>query len=343
MIVQFEKCELKIDQIHKEEFSKESFTEHEKKVIELIQGWLKKELKFEFKTSGSTGKAKSIVIERKIIEYSCESTMSRIDPDRKFRTALLCLSADMIGGAMVVFRALQFGLNLTVLKPTSNPFDSLPDNSEYDLTSMVPMQLKGIKPSQLETFQCILVGGAPFHGKIENSRTKVYATFGMTETVSHFALRPIEKNEYECIGDAKIEERDDGKLSVVGTLTDHQRLVSSDMITFISKDRFRWLGRADFVINSGGVKINPEVVEEQLKRYFDRKFCISSLPDERLGEMIVLIVEGSPFELSFDTDTLEKYEIPKEVYFLDHFVLTDSQKIDRLKTKGQLIKQLNHH
>ncbi|MEP5613340.1 MAG: AMP-binding protein [Cyclobacteriaceae bacterium] len=340
MVVQFEKCELKIDQIHKEEFSKESFIEHEIKVIELIQRWLSKEPNFRFKTSGSTGNAKTILIERKKIEYSCESTMDKIDPGRTFSSALLCLNPEMIGGAMVVFRSLVRNLNLHVLKPTSKPLDQLGRKSTFDLTSLVPLQIDQAGPQQLDLFRAILVGGAPLIAPIINSSAKIYETFGMTETVSHFALKEQGLAEYECIGDTLIEEQSDSSLAIKGSLTDHNLLKTNDLIEFISSKKFKWIGRSDFVINSGGIKINPEVVEAKISPFLDRRFFIAALPDEKLGNKAVLIIEGSPYDPALDFSELEKYQKPKGIHFLERFALTSSQKIDRFKTKGLLIKQL---
>ncbi|MEP1093518.1 MAG: AMP-binding protein [Cyclobacteriaceae bacterium] len=342
MVVQFEKCELKIDQIHKEEFSKESFIEHEIKVIELIQGWLRKEPNFWFKTSGSTGDAKTILIERKKIEYSCESTMNKIDPDHKFGSALLCLSPEMIGGAMVVFRSLVRGLDLRVVKPVSNPLELLSEKSTFDLTSLVPMQIQQARSQQLNMFRTILVGGAPLTDHVIHSSAMVYETFGMTETVSHFALKILGQAEYECIGDTLIEKQSDNTLAINGSLTDHKTLKTNDLIEYISSTKFKWIGRSDFVINSGGIKINPEVVEAKLSAILDRRFFISGLADEKLGDKVVLVIEGDSYDLTIDFSILEKYQRPKSIHFTKRFVLTDSQKIDRLKTKEFLIKQLKN-
>ena len=341
MIVQFEKCELKIDQIHKEEFSEESFGDHEIRVIELIQGWLKKEPNFAFKTSGSTGKAKTILIERKKIEYSCQSTMEHLDPNQKFSSSLLCLNPNMIGGAMVVFRALHRNLKLTVVKATSNPFQHLDAETKFDLVSMVPMQLHGIRSPELDSFNTILLGGASFSGKVPKTKALIYETFGMTETVSHFALRRLGEEEFQCVGDMLVKQEDTGCLSINGTLTDHNWLITNDIVTINSTKKFKWLGRSDFVINSGGVKINPEAVERKIAPVLDGRFMISSMADEALGSKMVLVIEGEEQPFSLDSVDFSTYEEPKEVHFLSNFVLTPSQKIDRIKTMKRLTTEVN--
>ncbi len=343
MVVRFKKCELKIDQIHKEEFSHESFVEHEIKVIELIKGWLKNDPYFEFKTSGSTGKARSIHIEREKIEYSCKTTMEKLDPHHKFRTSLLCINPEMIGGAMVVFRALIWGLDLHVIKPSSNPFELVGNESKFDLTSMVPLQLQDIQGNRLDCFNTILVGGGHYPNELlSRTSTKIYLTFGMTETVSHFALKLMGEDTFDCLGDINIEEQPDKKLAIRGTLTNHKLLITNDLIEFISTKKFNWIGRSDFIINSGGIKISPEEVEDKLVSVLDRKFIISHLPDDVLGNKVVLIVEGESFNVNDEFAVLERYQRPKEVHFVRTFVHTPSQKIDRIKTRELLLKSLNY-
>jgi O-succinylbenzoic acid--CoA ligase len=341
MIVQFEKCELKIDEIHKEEFSKKSFATHEYLIIKLIQKWLNNEQNFEFKTSGSTGKAKTILIDRKKIEYSCETTMNKLDPDHKFRSALLCINPEMIGGAMVIFRSLLRNLNLKVIKPSSTPFDGLDKTSFYDLVSLVPAQLN-TDPEYLNRFRTILIGGAGYNGQQPNTTSKMYSTFGMTETVSHIALRDLSTDYFECIGDLELKKRKDNRLEISGTITNNNHLITNDLIEFISSKKFRWLGRSDFVINSGGIKINPEEVESNLLIDRAERFIVSSLEDDKLGDKVILIIEGPKREIELDYSNIEKYKRPKEIHFLSNFAITPSLKIDRINTRELLVKKLNN-
>ncbi len=341
MVVRFEKCELKIDQIHKEEFSKESFASHENKVIELIQSWLRNDSHFTFKTSGSTGTAKTILIEREKVEYSCNATMEKLDPGRKFKSALLCISPEMIGGAMVVFRSLTRNLNLRVVKPSSNPLEQIEQTDKFDLTSLVPLQLDGMRGNQLDNFSCILVGGGSLDRINLKTSAQIYSTFGMTETVSHFALRLSDEEIYECVGDTQVETYKSDRLAVRGTITNHKLLVTNDLIEFISTKKFKWIGRSDIVINSGGVKINPEKVERILRSQLAGNFIVSYLKDSVLENKVILIVEGTPFEMELNFSNLEKYEKPKKIHFVDKFILTRSQKVDRIKTRERLLTSLN--
>ena len=341
MIVRFEKCELKIDEIHKEGVSKKNFSSHETEVIRLIKFWKSNSPHIDFKTSGSTDKSKLVQIKREKIEYSIQSTMERLDPKNKFTSSLLCINPQMIGGAMVVFRALMRGLDLKVIEPSASPLSKLNNDESYDLVSLVPLQMQSVKAEQLDKFKAILVGGADYQSTDINTSAKIYATFGMTETVSHFALRESNQDYYECIGDIKIEERPDKRLSIKGTLTNHKSLVTSDLINFISDNKFDWTGRMDFIINSGAVKINPELVEGKLRPLIATDFMVTSLDDEKLGSKVVLIIEGNATKKNMNLSVLEKYERPKEVHFLQKFSRTPSAKIDRTDTKLKLQMQLD--
>ncbi len=336
MVVRFEKCELKIDEIKKEEISSNFFGSHEQKVLELIKQWLVGEPYFTFKTSGSTGQPKTIKIDREKVEYSCKTTMDFLDPTSGFKFALLCLDPHMIGGAMVVFRALYRQLNLMVTAPTSNPWDTISSDQQFDLVSMVPLQVSSGTAEQLNQFDTILVGGADLGVVGFETKANIYATFGMTETVSHFALRKSDSEVYQCIGDAQIRDREDKKLEISGTLTNHKSLITNDLIEFISNNTFKWLGRVDFVINSGGVKVHPEVVERKLAPQMTHPFMVTSLPDKRLGEKVILIQE-SETNREVDFSALDKYERPRETYSLKQIERTPSGKIDRLKTRQLLL------
>lgn len=341
MFIQFEKSRLKLDQIQEGEFSTELLAPHEKTVVKHIENWVRGKAFFSFHTSGSTGIPKNIKIPRSKIGYSSLATMKKLDPDKAFKSALLCISPEMIGGAMVVFRSLIYGLDLQVIKPQSKPFQNLPEDVRFDLTSIVPMQLFESSVEELNHFHTILVGGAAL-GHYENkSSARIYSTFGMTETVSHFALREVRQPFFECIGDIEVISSPDSKLQIKGTLTDHQVLEVNDLIEPITPQKFKWIGRADFIINTGGIKVNPEEVEFKLRPQIESSFFISSLPDSKFGNKLILIVEGKPNSQEIDFSFLEPYKKPKEVYFIEKFQVTKSGKIERIKIQQDLIRKFN--
>ena len=339
MKIYFSKAEFDLDDFHNENIRKDNTAVHEKVVARIVKDWLEEKPYFTFRTSGSTGPPKTIKIPREKILHSCDATLEKIDPNRNFRTSLLCLNPEMIGGAMVVFRALYRNMDLHVIPASSSPFESIDSTTPFDLVSVVPMQLKEANTRALNRFRTILVGGAPLAAFDKPTTATVYSTFGMTETVSHFALKNVNEAHYECIGDVEIHERDDSRLALKGTLTNNELCITNDLIEFVSPKKFRWIGRADFVINSGGIKLNPETIEAKLGSRIDTPFLITHVPDEKLGQRVVLVVESAGGELPDPAlfESLTPYERPRNVYRLDKFILTPSGKVNREATRNLLL------
>lgn len=337
VIIQFEKFQLKLDEIINDDFSLSKFNRIEFNVLKLITAWFSEQDQFVFKTSGSTGASKSIPIDRNKIIYSCQATFKAIDPDQKTTSSLLCIDPKYIGGAMVVLRACIMNHNLKVIEPSSNPLSSLEKEDAFDLTSMVPLQFQNSSPTDLNKVKNILIGGASFSNSIDPEiKSNVYFTFGMTETVSHFALRKMDQDSYYTTGDTLLAVDSDSALQVKGTLTDDLWLHTNDIVDLISNKKFRWLGRKDFIINSGGVKLNPESIESKLKNQIGTPFLISYIPHNQLGQQLVLVTEGA-IDTPLDYTVLEKYEIPKLVIVCSEIPLTKNGKVDRVETQKMIM------
>ena len=340
MIIKFNHYSFILEDLLKDDFlSKNAALEkHEKKVILLIRKWYLTKEHFEFYTSGSTSIAKKILIKREQIIYSTSATFHSIDKKDTIKSSLLCIHIDFIGGAMVVFRALIKKHHiLRVLSPSKNPLDQLKHNEKYDLTSLVPIQFTNSSKKSLNKIKNILVGGANTQcHKDDYKPSHVYITFGMTETVSHFALRKVNEKKFYTVGDTHLIKNKDKILYLKGKITNYKTLKTNDLINFTSTHSFIWLGRLDFVINSGGIKVCPEQIEEILRSELTNDFVISSLPDDVLGEKIVLVQEGTT-KIEFEFSLLEKYHRPKEVILMKQLPKTKSGKIDRLKVKKQLL------
>lgn len=331
MIIRSKNFVLKLEEILKEELPTERYNEHEKFVLKIIRDWHSNASSFAHQTSGSTGRPKKINISRDKIEISSKSTLSFIDPEGKVKSALLCLNPLHIGGAMVIYRGLIYNHDITIVDPTSFPLHEFATET-FDLVSLVPLQFKKLKKEQLDLFGTILIGGASVEKQEVGSKARIYSTFGMTETVSHIALRAIENDEFTTTGDTVIACDDEGALMIKGSITDHQWLITNDLVSVTSDKSFKWIGRRDFIINSGGIKINPENIEQQLSsQIIGAEFMVGSLPDDRLGRRIVLISNGDEVELDFSG--LDRYHQPKASYFNQSIYKTTSGKIDRLKTQ----------
>lgn len=150
----------------------------------------------------------------------------------------------------------------------------------------------------------------------------------MTETITHIALKEISEQYFQVFSRVKIRQ-DDRNCLVVQTPYFTEEIITNDLVEIKDKSNFKWLGRFDNVINSGGIKLIPEQIENKLKSYIKHDFIISSLPDNILGEKLILIIESEKFNLQLPKGILGKYEFPKEIFFIDKFPRTDSNKVKR--------------
>lgn len=329
------------------------------KAINIIRKWLNGEQLFQMKTSGSTGKPKTIDIHRRQIEASVNFTAQALKLQRN-QVSLICLNLDYIAGFMMLIRGLALGMKMIVIPPNANPLQDLQDAENIDFTAMVPLQLQSILElpehlASLNKMKKILVGGGPVHSemirKIQKLDCQVYGTYGMTETVSHIALRCLNgKNKqswFQAFPEVIIDQDNRGCLTIQSILTNHQKLITNDRVELIDPHRFKWLGRIDNVINSGGIKIQIEPLEEKIASIFTKEgimndFLVSGFPDRKLGERVVLVVEGAlekdkTFLLSKLKQDLPPHHAPKDIIVLPHFQRTSTQKIDRKSIQKTLL------
>ena len=310
-------------------------------VEDFIQNWNDESDCIFTNTSGSTGNPKQIKIQKNKMIESAKMTCDYLSI-QKGEIAVLCLSPNTIAGKMMIVRSIVKGLNLFVVDISSNPFESI--DFQVDFIAMVPLQLEKtleLHPNNLRQVRNCIIGGGDISLRLKNQLVEkevtIYHTFGMTETISHVAMRKVGKNSesyFHAIGSNYFTAEDDC-LVVHSPLLNTLSLKTNDVIQLIDNKTFEWKGRADFVINSGGVKIHPELLEEKLSKFIETPFFITDKKDELYGQIVVLMIESdSQFVLDVQIkEVLSKYEFPKEVYFLKEFIRTDSGKINRLKTK----------
>ncbi|MDH5610331.1 MAG: AMP-binding protein, partial [Cyclobacteriaceae bacterium] len=295
MRLHFKEHKLIIDHVNIDESVKKNLPDEVMEILHFLQDWQKGAPAFTFQTSGSTGNPKTITINRTVMEYSARNSLAYLGiPDGG--ASLLCISPRFIGGKMAVLRAFMHGLTLDVVSPTSN-FQFV--DKPYLLTSLVPMQLESLAreyPEKLPFFKTLLIGGAPISPSLEYlllttpNLPDIYATYGMTETASHIALRKLGDAYFRTIGDIQLETDHEGCLRLKGTVTSYQWLQTHDKVALTGSGKFQWLGRRDFVINSGGYKLIPEHIERKLASLLaGYPFMVSSVPDERLGEKLALV------------------------------------------------------
>ncbi|MEO9571516.1 MAG: AMP-binding protein [Polaribacter sp.] len=302
-----------------------------------LKKWFSKEDFIVVQTSGSTGKPKKIKLQKRQMINSALTTGNYFNLKEK-TAALLCLSVGYVAGKMMFVRALTLGWHLDVIKTNSFPLKEI--EKEYDFSAMVPLQLEN-SIEKIKFIKKLIVGGGvvskKLQEKLQNSTCNVYATYGMTETITHIAIKKLNNlkimpNFYNVLPGINIYKDIRGCLVVKALDVSDEIVFTNDIIDLISENKFKWLGRFDNVINSGGVKLHPEIIEEKLSVIISNRFFVAGIPDEKLGEKLVLIVEGDFKEISFSNVNLHKFEIPKEIYFVNKFIETKTKKIQRSKT-----------
>jgi O-succinylbenzoic acid--CoA ligase len=324
----------------------------EKEIISFIIDWKAGRDRFLFNSSGSTGTPKKIALHRDRMIISAESTMDFLEIPAGGK-ALLCLDPRYIAGKMVILRSLIGHLDLYAIDPKSNPLKEFEPEYTIDLASFVPYQIAEIfeDSDSLKKFRNIknvLIGGAGISPRLERKlgtlKNDIYHTFGMTETVSHIALRPlsgIRKSQYfKLFPGTTIGKDERGCLTVEGRITGDERHITNDLVEIVNEKEFEWKGRIDDIINTGGIKVNISLLEIRIREILEsikiyNNFFIDHISDEKLGEKIVLILESR----SVDIDSgiikatlkkhLDRFEIPRQIQVIKEFALTDTGKINR--------------
>lgn len=314
---------------------------------EFIAIWFDDKIEeIQIKTSGSTGKPK-IISHKKIFMKASASATCKFFKLNKDKIALLCLPIYSIGGVMMIVRSLECGMKLIVQKPSSNPLINIEKN--IDFVAMVPMQVQKVIDENLEKLsfvKTVIIGGGKTSLSLEKEiiRNKISAfnTFGMTETISHIALKKIGgTNLYFGLENCFFSVDNDNCLIISAKLLGINNLITNDIVELIDKNSFKWLGRKDNAIETGGIKIIPEIVEQKIAHLFTDIFFISSLPDKILNNKIILIIEGNKKYFIDDfKKILNKFECPKEIFYLKEFKKTKIGKLDR---KSSIKKILNRH
>lgn len=315
--------------------------------------WFNK-IPIEVKTSGSTGKPKVVTLNREMINISAVKTLQFFSL-KENSTSLLCINPNYIGGIMMILRSIIGKLNLVIEPPTSDP---LKNTGKFDIefAAMVPIQLNSSISNRRKLPRKLIIGGAPIQYELnENVKSikgcDMYATYGMTETYSHIALRRLNQpgsSEYflPLPGINIKKNKEDNTLQIKGDITHNQWLSTNDICEIQNGEQFKILGRTDNVINSGGIKINPEVIERKIANILKGiNYFIAGIPDEKLGERIILIIEGKNLKdneniyIKSFKKVLDKFEIPKQIEVLENFEYTETQKIRRSQTLEKLITQ----
>lgn len=315
--------------------------EWEKGTYEFVRDWFAPQAHVQAHTSGSTGAPKPILLEKKRMEASAHMTgeFLQLEPGN---TALLCLPLKFIAGKMMLVRAMVLRLRILVIEPQSAPLNAL--TSPIHFSAMVPNQVFN-SLRELVKVNTLLIGGGPVDKALADQLQlipgKIYHTYGMTETMTHVAMRRMNGSKRSSYFEALpgVSFRVDGSecLVIKAPHLLEEELITNDLVELVSPKEFLWKGRYDNVIISGGVKIIPEEVERELGKFITQRFFVAGIKDPQLGQKVVLVVEGPPsLEAGIREDItqaqLPRFHRPKTVHLVSSFEETNSGKVRRSLT-----------
>lgn len=297
-------------------------------------------------TSGSTGKPKEITVRKEQMMQSAAITCDYLKM-KEGETALLCLPLEYIAGKMMVVRALNGGLNLLLADPSGRPLAGI--DRKIDFAAMVPLQVHNSlgrkkEKERLRNIGKLIIGGGAIDLQLEailkDCPNPIYSTYGMTETVSHIALRRISGQEategYIPLPGVRVKITEEGTLLIEAPLVADMPVITNDIGEIAIDGSFRIMGRKDNVINSGGIKIQIEAIEEVLRPHISNPFVVTSVPDPKLGEALALLTTPASDTASAGeicSQYLPRLKRPKHIFIVEQIPLTGSGKTDRKAAK----------
>ncbi len=327
-------------------FVEENFPEHTDFLKDLFDG----NTYIIAQTSGSTGTPKKIKIRKDFLINSAQKTIDFFDLKPE-SSALLNLSPQYIAGKLMWIRALTGGWHLDISAPDNQSIAGKLSQNTYVFGAMVSLQVYQ-NLENIHHIKKLIVGGGQVSGQllkqIQDLPNQIFATYGMTETLTHIAIMPLNMvakqnftaqnapaDAYRILKGVKIDTDNRNCLIIEAPGIFEGQLVTNDIVELIDDKHFRWLGRFDNVINSGGIKLIPEQIENKLKQLIDFDFFVTGMPDDKLGQKVVLVLETEQIPKNLPEQIkkhLSKYEVPKNIYTLPEFVRTATGKIQRQKT-----------
>lgn len=286
-------------------------------------------------TSGSTGKPKEIRLPKSDMACSARATNKFFGINAASRL-LLPLSLDYIAGKMMAVRAFEANCELAFVTP-SNQFD-MPEG-EFDLVPVVPTQVDWLlaHPHWAQRLKHVIVGGAPLtiyaEKALHAAGYNAWCTYGMTETCSHVAVRPCDgtNSPYQAMPGITFAIDDRECLVIDAPHFSFKRLTTNDVVDLLTPQTFRWKGRLDNVINSGGLKLHPEEIESLYAPHIPAPFYVRPIPDPKWGQSLELVIEGtgSAKEILALLSHIDHKFLPKSIVFLKSIPRTSSGKIIR--------------
>jgi len=316
-----------------------------RELMAFLGQWFDASPTLRFTTSGSTGRPRTFEASKEHIIHSAMLTCYLFKL-HKGADCLLCLPLEFIAAKMMVVRALVGGLHLWMKEPTGFPFDN--ETRHYQFVPLVPMQVYNSlqtphERDAMEACDTLLIGGGPISPTLEASlaafKNPAFASYGMAETLSHVALRQVNGLEpsdfFTPLPGVTTSLTQEGCLVIDAPTLCDAPITTNDVATRLPEGRFRILGRLDNLILTGGKKVLAEHIEAALSPIMVGNFAITSEPDAKFGERIVLIAEH-PIDLDTIKTDLPHWQIPKRTIIVKQLPLTDTGKIDRKALKHLL-------
>jgi o-succinylbenzoate---CoA ligase len=324
-------------------------TDFEKKIDNFLEDWFSTSETVKVQSSGSTGIPKIFDIEKDKMINSALMTCNFLGL-KENDIALICLPIEYISGKMMVVRSIQRKLRLMITDPSLRPLEDITD--EINFCAMTPLQVEN-SLDKLYLIKNLIIGGAAVSENLKkkiyqtltfsNSQTQIFETYGMSETLSHIALRqifPVAEDYFTVFENVEISHDERGCLKIFAPNLNSEILQTNDLVEIKGDNQFKFLGRIDNVINSGGAKIFPEQLESLIKKEIPNEVVFLGIDDESLGQKLILLIEGEeskdlvekishiPFEKSFHK--------PKEIIFVEKIPRTPNGKLNRIELKNIL-------
>jgi o-succinylbenzoate---CoA ligase len=356
----------------------------------IIERWNSGQTTFEITTSGSTGNPKIFQLEKDSLIWSANQTLKHFIsiPEKQ----LICLPLNKVGGFMQIIRSLVWDQPYFIVEPSSNPLLNEDIPLDCKIASFTPHQLFHILQQEysrkkLTQFHHVLIGGGEISQEIEIQLIQEFPeiqfvhTFGMTETYSHFAGRFLGDIWYTLTDNTQIQTNEIGCLQIRSNLTNNRWLSTNDIVKLNEpKNQFQWMGRADFIVNSGGVKIQIEAVENQISKHLGippSDFFCWGMPHASFGQELTLFIQDKSdyfenlyekvkndipnseelpvkldgYKAKFIRNELSEvlrslpwensFERPRRIEFVEQIILTETQKINRAETVRRFFKNSN--
>jgi O-succinylbenzoic acid--CoA ligase len=326
-------------------------TDFEHKIKKFLDEWFSDGSTVKVQTSGSTGTPKIFEIEKEKMLNSAVMTCNFLGL-KEGDKALLCLPVEYISGKMMVVRSIERKLKLIVSDPSLKPVEHL--SEEIDFCAMTPLQVEN-SLDKLHLIKNLIIGGASVSESLkrkiaQNKRVesiRIFETYGMSETLSHIALKqlmPEPEDYFTAFENVSVSIDERGCLKIYAPNVNAEVLQTNDLVEIKNGKQFKFLGRLDNVINSGGAKIFPEILETLVKKEIPNEAVFIGLKDESLGQKLILVIEGSE-----SADLIEKiagisfeksFHKPKEIIFIEDIPRTPNGKVNRIELNRIIAERL---